>query len=236
MVNPPLQNLIVKCNQRCIFQENKVVFNLRSCPILGVTQRQKEANLVIYSSVENRLLAYLCYSNNIYRQSGENIMFSLVMSFLHLSVKLESGLIGHLIHDKILESHLFQVHRLHRRVYPWVNPASQESTDLELWVWCQIYNEEWSYGFCDFGTGVFSCAPKSNPMYTYRETVILGRTRMTRTRVNQIIHELSNKWAGTSYDLLSRNCNHFCEELCSRLGVHKIPCTYFLHFTHHMFY
>lgn len=149
---------------------------------------------------------------------------------------------------------------LHRRVYPWVNPkccnlvlsslrknpvtgisppysvistASQESTDLELWVWCQIYNEEWSYGFCDFGTGVFSCAPKSNPMYTYRETVILGRTRMTRTRVNQIINELSNKWAGTSYDLLSRNCNHFCEELCSRLGVHKIPCTYFLHFTPH---
>jgi hypothetical protein len=133
MVNPPLQNLIVKCNQRCIFQENKVVFNLRSCPILGVTQRQKEANLVIYSSVENRLLAYLCYSNNIYRQSGENIMFSLVMSFLHLSVKLESGLIGHLIHDKILESHLFQVHRLHRRVYPWVNPKLlQPSLELSL--------------------------------------------------------------------------------------------------------
>ena len=120
--------------------------------------------------------------------------------------------------------------------YSVISTASQECTDLELWVWCQIYNEEWSYGFCDFGTGVFSCAPKSNPMYTYRETVILGRTRMTRTRVNQIIFELSNKWAGTSYDLLSRNCNHFCEELCSRLGVHKIPCTYFLHFTHPMLY
>ena len=91
-------------------------------------------------------------------------------------------------------------------------------------VRCQVYDQEWSFGFCDFGTGVFSCAPKSNPMYTYRETVPLGRTMLAKYRVNQIVRELGSEWAGTSYDLLSRNCNHFCEELCMRLGVQKLPC------------
>ncbi|KAH7557684.1 hypothetical protein JRO89_XS11G0201100 [Xanthoceras sorbifolium] len=41
--------------------------------------------------------------------------------------------------------------------------------------------------------------------------------------VNQILRELSREWPGSSYDLLSRNCNHFCDELCERLGVPKLP-------------
>lgn len=60
-------------------------------------------------------------------------------------------------------------------------------------------------------------------MYSYRETVPLGSTTLTKVRIDKIIQELSNEWVGTSYDLLSRNCNHFCEELCSRLGVQKVP-------------
>ncbi|KAF2312238.1 hypothetical protein GH714_028704 [Hevea brasiliensis] len=29
--------------------------------------------------------------------------------------------------------------------------------------------------------------------------------------------------AWNSYDLLSKNCNHFCDEFCERLGVPKLP-------------
>ncbi|KAK4384940.1 hypothetical protein Sango_2618000 [Sesamum angolense] len=37
-------------------------------------------------------------------------------------------------------------------------------------------DEEWSFGFCEQGTGVFSCPSTQNPMYTYRESINLGKT------------------------------------------------------------
>ncbi|KAL5744687.1 hypothetical protein ACOSP7_027548 [Xanthoceras sorbifolium] len=88
----------------------------------------------------------------------------------------------------------------------------------------QVYGEEeWSFGFCEQGSGVFSCPSGKNPMYTYRENIVLGQTSFSIFKVNQILRELSREWPGSSYDLLSRNCNHFCDELCERLGVPKLP-------------
>ncbi|XP_077248167.1 deSI-like protein At4g17486 [Tasmannia lanceolata] len=88
----------------------------------------------------------------------------------------------------------------------------------------QVYgDEEWSFGFCEIGSGVFSCPPSKNPMYTYREHIVLGETSFSVFKVNQILRELSREWPGNSYDLLSKNCNHFCDELCERLGVPKLP-------------
>lgn len=60
-------------------------------------------------------------------------------------------------------------------------------------------------------------------MYTYRERVVLGSTNFSIFKVNQILRELSREWPGHTYDLLSRNCNHFCDEFCDRLGVPKLP-------------
>ncbi|KAI4319997.1 hypothetical protein MLD38_033526 [Melastoma candidum] len=88
----------------------------------------------------------------------------------------------------------------------------------------QVYgDDEWSFGFCEQGTGVFSCPPSQNPMYTYREHIVLGTTEFSIFKVNQILRELSREWPGHTYDLLSRNCNHFCDEFCERLGVSKPP-------------
>ncbi|KAG2319269.1 hypothetical protein Bca4012_054463 [Brassica carinata] len=88
----------------------------------------------------------------------------------------------------------------------------------------QVYgDEEWSYGYCEQGTGVFSCPSTKNPMYTYREKIVLGKTDCTIFMVNQILRELSREWPGHTYDLLSKNCNHFCDVLCDRLGVPKLP-------------
>lgn len=84
-------------------------------------------------------------------------------------------------------------------------------------------DEEWSFGFCEQGTGVFSCPSGKNPMYTYRECIILGKTNFSIFKVNQILRELSREWPGNAYDLLAKNCNHFCDELCERLGVPKLP-------------
>ncbi|XWS61220.1 hypothetical protein CRYUN_Cryun07bG0107000 [Craigia yunnanensis] len=88
----------------------------------------------------------------------------------------------------------------------------------------QVYgDDEWSFGFCEQGSGVFSCPSGKNPMYTYRESMVLGSTSFSIFKVNQILRELSTEWPGTSYDLLSKNCNHFCDEFCERLGVQKLP-------------
>ncbi|EXC05970.1 hypothetical protein L484_014240 [Morus notabilis] len=88
----------------------------------------------------------------------------------------------------------------------------------------QVYGEdEWSFGFCEQGTGVFSCPSGKNPMYTYRESIVLGTTNCTNLKANQILRELSREWPGNSYDLLSKNCNHFCDVFCERLGVPKLP-------------
>ncbi|XP_038877442.1 deSI-like protein At4g17486 [Benincasa hispida] len=88
----------------------------------------------------------------------------------------------------------------------------------------QVYgDDEWSFGFCEQGTGVFSCPSGQNPMYTYRESINLGRTNCSIFKVNQILRELSREWPGSSYDLLSRNCNHFCDQFCEMLNVTKLP-------------
>ncbi|GMH19639.1 hypothetical protein Nepgr_021480 [Nepenthes gracilis] len=88
----------------------------------------------------------------------------------------------------------------------------------------EVYgDEEWSFGFCEQGTGVFSFQPGKNPMYRYREKLVLGKTDLSIFKFNQILRELSREWPGRSYDLLSKNCNHFCDELCERLGVPKLP-------------
>lgn len=84
-------------------------------------------------------------------------------------------------------------------------------------------DEEWSFGYCEEGSGVFSCPSGRNPMYTYRECVVLGKTNLSISKVNQLLRELSREWPGESYDLLSKNCNHFCDELCERVGVPKLP-------------
>ncbi|CAI5959756.1 unnamed protein product [Closterium sp. NIES-64] len=87
----------------------------------------------------------------------------------------------------------------------------------------EVFGEEWSFGYCERGSGVFSCRPKSNPYYTYRETVDMGETKLSAKRAGQIIAEMSVQWPGVSYDMLGRNCNHFCDELCVKLGVGPIP-------------
>lgn len=95
---------------------------------------------------------------------------------------------------------------------------------IMMFIFWQVYgDEEWSFGFCEQGSGVFSCPPGKNPMYTYREHIILGETNCSILKVNQILRELSQAWPGHSYDLLAKNCNHFCDAFCERLGVQKLP-------------
>ena len=50
----------------------------------------------------------------------------------------------------------------------------------------EVCGEEWSFGFCEDGSGVYACPPRKNPLYTYRESISLGITRKSPEEVGGI--------------------------------------------------
>lgn len=72
---------------------------------------------------------------------------------------------------------------------------------------------EYSFGYCERGSGVYHVRARANPMYTYRESVPLGRTALDERQVAAVLRRMREEWQGQSYDLLSRNC------WCVGLGV-----------------
>eukprot|EP00931_Biecheleriopsis_adriatica_P040856 TRINITY_DN23400_c0_g1_i1.p1 TRINITY_DN23400_c0_g1~~TRINITY_DN23400_c0_g1_i1.p1 ORF type:complete len:180 (-),score=28.47 TRINITY_DN23400_c0_g1_i1:236-748(-) len=87
----------------------------------------------------------------------------------------------------------------------------------------EVYGQEWSFGYCEEGTGVFSCPPRGCSAHSFRESVSMGETSKTETEVFEIIAQFENEWPGSGYDLLRRNCCSFSDEFCVQLGVGHIP-------------
>jgi len=88
----------------------------------------------------------------------------------------------------------------------------------------EVFGQEWSFGFADSGTtGVYSCPPRCNQRHKYRESIAMGWTPMSEIRVNDLIESMSEEWPACSYDLLGKNCCHFCCDLCKGLGVGPAP-------------
>lgn len=87
----------------------------------------------------------------------------------------------------------------------------------------EVYGEEWSFGFCPQGTGVYNCQPQKNPFYTYRQTIDLGITTRSKVEVAALLSKLRREWPGNSYNLLNRNCCNFCEVFCRELGSRPVP-------------
>eukprot|EP00929_Paragymnodinium_shiwhaense_P066494 TRINITY_DN33365_c0_g1_i1.p1 TRINITY_DN33365_c0_g1~~TRINITY_DN33365_c0_g1_i1.p1 ORF type:complete len:271 (-),score=59.28 TRINITY_DN33365_c0_g1_i1:92-904(-) len=74
-------------------------------------------------------------------------------------------------------------------------------------------------------SGVYTCLPRGCHHHSYRESVVLGSTRLTRSAVLQAVLKLSEQpgWQSDAYDLLNHNCCHFCQDLCRQLGVGAVP-------------
>ncbi|EER14443.1 hypothetical protein Pmar_PMAR021197 [Perkinsus marinus ATCC 50983] len=88
----------------------------------------------------------------------------------------------------------------------------------------EVYGVEWSYGYCQYGCGVFAVPPTSSEpgsIGTYRECLPVERCRLPVTEVIQILEELKGDWPGSSYDLLHRNCTHFCDVFLRKLIPHQ---------------
>mmetsp|Transcript_12566 Transcript_12566/g.38782 ORF Transcript_12566/g.38782 Transcript_12566/m.38782 type:complete len:261 (-) Transcript_12566:76-858(-) len=89
----------------------------------------------------------------------------------------------------------------------------------------ELYGREWSFGmtFDDWSTGVTWNLPMQNPDHSFRETLTMGYTHRSPQEVMHIIDELKMVWKGSTYNVLSRNCHNFSDELCGRLGVTRLP-------------
>lgn len=98
------------------------------------------------------------------------------------------------------------------------NQNEKKNINKQLLSGVEVHGREYSFGFVEEGPGVYPCSPRKNPMYKYRETVELGTTAMAPAAVRALIAEMTLRWPGASYSLLTRNCVHFCEELCAGLG------------------
>lgn len=89
-----------------------------------------------------------------------------------------------------------------------------------------INGREYAYGGHDKRgvTGVYWTKPKTIPPgATFKVEILHGFTLSPQNEIDAIIHEVSNEFQGTAYNLLSKNCNHFTAYLCQRLTGRSGP-------------
>ncbi|EFW98463.1 duf862 domain containing protein [Grosmannia clavigera kw1407] len=83
-----------------------------------------------------------------------------------------------------------------------------------------VNGREYAYGGHDRHgvTGVYWTKPRSEPPGgTFRCEILHGFTLATPDEIEAIIRTTSAEFLGPSYNLLTRNCNHFTAYLCRKL-------------------
>lgn len=84
---------------------------------------------------------------------------------------------------------------------------------------------EWSFGSTQnpAASGVSCVDPREDPQHHFRQTIPLERTLLSEREVDELISRLRGEYLGGDYDLLRKNCCHFCDDLCQKLGVGRVP-------------
>ncbi|CAL5048261.1 unnamed protein product [Urochloa decumbens] len=88
----------------------------------------------------------------------------------------------------------------------------------------EVHGSEYSFGAHDYpSSGVFEVEPKNCPGFIYRCTVFIGRTSMSPMEFREFIQRMASEYHGDTYHLISKNCNHFTDDLSTRLTAKPIP-------------
>uniref|UniRef100_A0A7N0TA37 PPPDE domain-containing protein n=1 Tax=Kalanchoe fedtschenkoi TaxID=63787 RepID=A0A7N0TA37_KALFE len=88
----------------------------------------------------------------------------------------------------------------------------------------QVHGVEYAFGAHEnTSTGVFEVEPKHCPGFMFRKSILIGRTDMGSKEVCNFMAKISQEYAGNTYNLITRNCNHFCNDVCVRLTGKPIP-------------
>lgn len=65
--------------------------------------------------------------------------------------------------------------------------------------------------------------PKKCPGFTFRKSILVGKTDLVAKEVRVFMEKLAEEYQGNKYHLITRNCNHFCNEVCLKLTQKSIP-------------
>ncbi|KAG2183311.1 hypothetical protein INT43_006316, partial [Umbelopsis isabellina] len=89
----------------------------------------------------------------------------------------------------------------------------------------EVNGSEYCYGGHPYDfSGVFVVDPKVGPPgVLYKQSINMGYSNLDEEQITELIQTLSNEFAGNTYNLLNRNCNHFTAELSRRLTGKSIP-------------
>lgn len=88
----------------------------------------------------------------------------------------------------------------------------------------EVHGVEYAFGAHDFPTsGVFEVEPRQCPGFRFRRSIFLGTTCLDPIQVRQFMELQSVNYNGDTYHLITKNCNHFCKDMCYKLTGNKIP-------------
>jgi len=89
----------------------------------------------------------------------------------------------------------------------------------------EVNGLEWSYGMSQSDTlpGLSCVLPKTHPNHRYRQSVELKQSRFSPEDIAELISAMAEEYPGHDYHLLRRNCCHFADDFCRRIGAGGIP-------------
>ncbi|XP_057460189.1 deSI-like protein At4g17486 [Actinidia eriantha] len=88
----------------------------------------------------------------------------------------------------------------------------------------QVHGVEYAFGAHEYPTtGIFEAEPKQCDGFTFRKAILIGWTEMGPAEVRGLMEELAEDYKGSAYNLITKNCNHFCNDACVRLTGNPIP-------------
>ncbi|KAK9677270.1 hypothetical protein RND81_11G132000 [Saponaria officinalis] len=88
----------------------------------------------------------------------------------------------------------------------------------------EVHGVEYAFGAHDNSTtGIFQGEPKKGEGYRYRKTILIGWTEFSEEQVIKIMEDFAKEYRGNAYHLITKNCNHFCNDVCIKLTGNPIP-------------
>ncbi|KAG4114006.1 hypothetical protein ERO13_D12G018600v2 [Gossypium hirsutum] len=88
----------------------------------------------------------------------------------------------------------------------------------------EVQGVEYAFGAHDYPTsGVFEVEPRQCPGFKFRKSIFMGTTCLDPVQLREFVEHQSASYNGDSYNLIYKNCNHFCEDICYKLTGNHIP-------------
>jgi hypothetical protein len=94
----------------------------------------------------------------------------------------------------------------------------------EPYLYFTVHGVEYAFGCHDSPTsGVFEVEPRQCPCYKFRKSIFIGTTSLNPVQVREFMECEDANYNGDTYHFITKNCNHFCKDICYKLTGKSIP-------------